>query len=140
MCVGWPNGHVMPQHSVKSVTPPFFGTKKSSLASVHRHGRDARTDCFRRRDVCIIGGGASGASAAVFARDRNLTVALFESDSLLGGHCDTVKVTPPAPGYPDWIELGVQIVPDTALANAALDGAGQGRWSVRQVYCCASCC
>lgn len=57
------------------------------------------------RDVCIIGGGGSGAHAAVLLKDRNKTVAIVERNYRLGGHAETyidpVSQTP--------VDLGVTI-------------------------------
>ncbi|KAL2217321.1 flavin-containing superfamily amine oxidase-like protein [Thermoascus aurantiacus ATCC 26904] len=41
------------------------------------------------RDVCIIGGGASGTYAAVRLRDAGKTVAVVEKEAVLGGHTNT---------------------------------------------------
>ena len=57
------------------------------------------------RDVCIIGGGGSGAHAAVLLMDRNKTVAIVGRNDRLGGHAETyidpVSQTP--------VDLGVAI-------------------------------
>lgn len=41
------------------------------------------------RDVCVIGGGSSGTYAAIGLRDRGKSVAVVESQSVLGGHTNT---------------------------------------------------
>lgn len=43
------------------------------------------------RDVCIVGGGSSGAHAAVKLLDRNKTVAVVERNDRLGGHAETYR-------------------------------------------------
>lgn len=81
------------------------------------------------RDVCVVGGGAAGMATAVFAKDKGLSVAVFESSPRVGGQCNTVYFTPPAPGYPAWIDIGVQIFADTRYANEL----GLGPWSIDSV-------
>ncbi|QHN71019.1 hypothetical protein [Mollivirus kamchatka] len=81
------------------------------------------------RDVCVLGGGASGMAAAVFAKDANLSVVVIDSASDVGGQCNTLTFVPPAPGYPAWIDVGVQFFADTEAANAA----GLGPWSIDSV-------
>ena len=41
------------------------------------------------RDVCVIGGGASGTYSAIRLQQMNQTVALIEKESRLGGHVNT---------------------------------------------------
>ncbi|GJC83373.1 beta-cyclopiazonate dehydrogenase [Colletotrichum liriopes] len=57
-----------------------------------------------QRDVLIVGGGATGAYAAVRLRDQNKTVAVVERADKLGGHVNTFR--DPATGAP--IDYGVQ--------------------------------
>lgn len=57
------------------------------------------------RDVCIIGGGASGVHAAVSLSDLNKTVVLVERNNYLGGHAYTY--IDPATQIP--IDIGVVI-------------------------------
>ncbi|WYZ42362.1 hypothetical protein EsH8_VI_000061 [Colletotrichum jinshuiense] len=57
-----------------------------------------------QRDVLIVGGGATGAYAAVRLRDQNKTVAVVERSDKLGGHVNTFR--DPATGAP--IDYGVQ--------------------------------
>ncbi|PYH92087.1 amine oxidase [Aspergillus ellipticus CBS 707.79] len=42
-----------------------------------------------RRDVCIIGGGASGVYTAIRLRQRNYSVVVIEKEGRLGGHTET---------------------------------------------------
>lgn len=81
------------------------------------------------RDVCILGSGASGMSAAVFLKDKGYDVLVLESADVIGGHCNTRFFTPPAPGLPNWIELGVQIFGNTTFANES----GYGQWTLDSV-------
>jgi len=80
----------------------------------------------RVHDVCVLGAGASGMSAAVFLKDKNYDVLVLEKEARIGGHCDTDYFTPPAPGKPGYIDLGVQIFTDTAFDNAS----GFGVWNL----------
>lgn len=57
------------------------------------------------RDVCIIGGGASGVHAAVSLVDLNKTVVVVECNDRLGGHTHTY--TDPKTGLP--IDIGVVV-------------------------------
>jgi hypothetical protein len=68
------------------------------------------------RDVCIIGGGAAGSSAAVFLRDRNYSVIVVEKESNLGGHCDTVPLPQGPPPF-NWVDIGVSFWPNTSKLN-----------------------
>lgn len=77
-------------------------------------------------DQCILGAGASGMSAAVFLKDKGYDVLVLESANDIGGHCDTRYFTPPAPGLPNWIELGVDVYGNTSKANAS----GYGQWTL----------
>ncbi|KAF2654666.1 FAD/NAD(P)-binding domain-containing protein [Lophiostoma macrostomum CBS 122681] len=56
------------------------------------------------RDVVIVGGGASGAHAAVWLRDHGKTIALIEKQNTLGGHTAVYK--DPLTGHP--LNIGVQ--------------------------------
>ena len=71
-----------------------------------------------RVNMAFIGGGAAGANGAVFGKDLGYSVAVFERMSTLGGHCDTIKITPPQPGLPDWIDIGVIVYGNTSWARA----------------------
>lgn len=44
-----------------------------------------------KKDVCIVGGGASGMYASVWLNDRNYSLVLLESQDRVGGHCDTIS-------------------------------------------------
>ncbi|AGO85601.1 hypothetical protein psal_cds_1260 [Pandoravirus salinus] len=81
------------------------------------------------RDVCVLGGGAAGMSAAVFAKDRGQSVVVIESGDRVGGQCDTVDFAAPAPGMPSWIDIGVQFFANTTAANEA----GLGPWTIDSV-------
>lgn len=65
------------------------------------------------RDVCVLGGGPSGLSAAVFAKDRGLDVLVLEREGEYGGNCNTETFTPPLAGAPNWIDIGTAAFPDT---------------------------
>eukprot|EP00611_Tribonema_gayanum_P003538 TRINITY_DN12791_c0_g1_i1.p1 TRINITY_DN12791_c0_g1~~TRINITY_DN12791_c0_g1_i1.p1 ORF type:complete len:495 (+),score=142.26 TRINITY_DN12791_c0_g1_i1:3168-4652(+) len=62
-------------------------------------------------DVAVIGGGAAGANAAVFLKDKGLEVCLFEAQKTLGGHCSTVRFTPPAgvSNPQNFVDIGVVV-------------------------------
>jgi hypothetical protein len=81
------------------------------------------------KDICVLGGGASGMAAAVFAKDANMSVIVIDTASTVGGQCNTLDFVPPAPGYPSWIDVGVQFFADTRAANAS----GLGPWSIDSV-------
>ena len=57
------------------------------------------------RDVCVIGGGASGTYSAIRLRQMGKSVALLEKDHVLGGHVDTYF--DPTSGKP--IDYGVKV-------------------------------
>lgn len=82
-----------------------------------------------RRDVCVLGAGAAGMSAAVFLKDRGYSVLVLDSAPRVGGQCETLRFAPPAPGLPDWIDVGVQFFANTSAANAA----GLGPWRLDSV-------
>jgi hypothetical protein len=85
-------------------------------------------------DYCVVGGGAGGISAAVYAYDKGYSVLVLERQSIIGGHCDTRPATPPgppSPTQPDWVDVGVQIFPDTFFMNVALNKTkNTGGWAV----------
>jgi hypothetical protein len=85
-----------------------------------------------KTDYCVLGGGASGMSAAVMAKDKGHKVLVIEKRDL-GGHCDTR----PAPGgppvshkTPNWIEIGVQVIPDTKYANQKFGYNAKNGWTI----------
>lgn len=80
-------------------------------------------DSSTKKDVCIIGGGASGAMSAVFLKDRGYNVVVFEKWKNLGGHCDSVSTPGKGAGY---IEAGVQVFSDTLRATQN----GRGTFSI----------
>ncbi|KAH9903520.1 FAD dependent oxidoreductase [Xylariomycetidae sp. FL2044] len=75
----------------------------ASLFTAFGIAKCVRSDTIER-DVVIVGGGASGAHAAVRLKDQNYTVAVVEKNSLLGGH--TKAYTDPATGKV--LNIGVQ--------------------------------
>lgn len=78
------------------------------------------------RDVCIQGSSASGMSAAVFLKDKGYDVLVIEKEPEIGGHCNTYFFTPPAPGLPNWIDIGVQVYDNTTYLNEI----GFGQWNL----------
>jgi len=77
-------------------------------------------------DVVVIGGGAGGANAAVFAKDKGYQkVCIIESRPDLGGHCDTQALDPATvpdscpyiPLFngrcPNWADVGVVVFQNT---------------------------
>ena len=76
------------------------------------------------RDVCIVGGGSSGMSMAVLTKDIGYDPIVFERQSTIGGHCDTINFTPPPGKTDNWIDIGVQAFINTTLLNVL----GYGNW------------
>ena len=65
-----------------------------ALASAERDDNDGNRgggNKNRKRDVCIVGGGASGLASAVFLKDRGYDVLVLEVASNVGGHCNTYR-------------------------------------------------
>eukprot|EP01091_Cochliopodium_minus_P007053 TRINITY_DN16992_c1_g1_i1.p1 TRINITY_DN16992_c1_g1~~TRINITY_DN16992_c1_g1_i1.p1 ORF type:complete len:488 (-),score=107.92 TRINITY_DN16992_c1_g1_i1:27-1490(-) len=75
-------------------------------------------------DVCILGAGASGMSAATFLDDRGYDVLILEKEDRFGGHCHTERFHSHEPI--DWLDWGVQIFPDSGYDN----NTGIGSWSL----------
>ena len=65
------------------------------------------------RDVCIIGGGATGTYAAMRLRDMGKTVAVVEREAALGGHTRSYKV----PGTNTSVDFGVQGYSDIEIVR-----------------------
>lgn len=51
---------------------------------------DFKPEDIVSRDVCILGGGATGTFAAVQLREQGHSVALVEKKNILGGHAETI--------------------------------------------------
>lgn len=79
-------------------------------------------------DVCVIGGGGSGAASAVFLKDLGYNVKVIEKTSALGGHCNTIDFTAPN-GQSLWLDIGVQFYVNTTNANLN----GFGTWALDTV-------
>ncbi|PLB48434.1 FAD/NAD(P)-binding domain-containing protein [Aspergillus steynii IBT 23096] len=78
------------------------------------------------KDVVIVGGGASGAYAAVRIRDDfGKSIALVEKESILGGHVDSY--VDPQTGTP--YDYGVKTFLDTGNATGFFDRFGIARGS-----------
>lgn len=65
-------------------------------------------------------------AAAVFLKDNNYSVLVFEKETNIGGHCNTYYFTPPKEGDVNFVDLGVQEFQDTDFDNAA----GLGTWTL----------
>ncbi len=65
------------------------------------------------RDVCVIGGGASGTYSAVRLRDAGRSVVVVDRKPYLGGHTETYR--DPATGTT--AELGVMIFHDVPVVT-----------------------
>lgn len=78
------------------------------------------------RDVCILGAGAGGMSAAVFLKDRGYSVIVLEQADSTGGQSDTLRFTPPAGQTDSFVDPGVQQFPNTTDANLK----GRGPWTL----------
>ena len=125
--------------------------KAQTAGRSRRDGGDNENQFYR--DVCVLGGGASGAYFAALMKDKGKSVVVIDSDFELGGSCETyyfpapspspspspttaannghhhTTAPPPTPAPLAWVESGVQIFPDTAAAKAA----GVGNWTVDTV-------
>ncbi|RYP67272.1 hypothetical protein DL771_007361 [Monosporascus sp. 5C6A] len=87
------------------------------LAAISIYGGCVSTDATRRiitRDVVIIGGGASGAHAALRLKDMGQSVVLVEKEAILGGAVATY--TTPSAGTP--VDYGVFSFVDYGDASA----------------------
>jgi hypothetical protein len=81
----------------------FAITVSTALATIDERNFPASN--IITKDVAIIGGGAAGAYAGVRLReDHNISIALIELESELGGHVDTYTI----PDSGETIEYGVQ--------------------------------
>ena len=60
-------------------------------------------------DVCVVGGGSSGTYLGYQAAKMNYSVAIFEPNGYLGGHCEDYTVQN-APGQQPPINIGVQFL------------------------------
>lgn len=69
------------------------------------------------RDVCIIGGGASGTYAAIGLKDMNKSVAVVEAQSHLGGHTNTYT----SPTTSKKVDYGVTIFANTSIVSSYFD-------------------
>ncbi|AJF96839.1 thioredoxin reductase [Pandoravirus inopinatum] len=130
-----PQGNNIPFMSRKNgttATATLLGTAVTILLML-AVSADAASSPFRlatgHRDVCVLGGGAAGMAAAVFAKDRGHSVVVIESADRVGGQCDTIDFAAPAPGMPSWIDIGVQFFANTTAANEV----GLGPWTIDSV-------
>ena len=73
------------------------------------------------RDVCVIGGGASGTYTAVAVKDAGRSVVVLESKQRLGGHTETY--VDPATGIPT--DIGVVVFHNTAGGDRLLRAPGR---------------
>ncbi|KAJ5672702.1 FAD/NAD(P)-binding domain-containing protein [Penicillium longicatenatum] len=69
------------------------------------------------RDVAIIGGGASGAFAAVKLRDQGKSIVLIEKEAILGGHTNTYQ----DPDTKQTVDYGVQVYHNQQLVKDFFD-------------------
>lgn len=107
----------------------WAGKECSKLSPRQWKGRSDRSNwgngVFRGvKDQCIVGAGAAGMSMAAFLKDEGQDVVVIEKEPDVGGYCDTVYFTPPAPGLPNFLDIGVGIFPNSTSANAS----GYGSW------------
>ena len=71
------------------------------------------------KDVCIVGGGASGMYAAVWLHDHNYSTVVLESQEHVGGHCDTISnPIPPFHSSSSILDIGVLFWLDTQKLNS----------------------
>ena len=69
------------------------------------------------RDVCIIGGGASGMYALNWLSKNSFDCALIERKNRIGGHAETYR----KPGVQGHLDMGVRIYPNESLIKDMLD-------------------
>lgn len=81
------------------------------------------------RDVCVLGGGASGMATAVFLKDRGYNPIVLEAQSRVGGHCNTLRTPGRGVGY---VDSGVLFLINSTYANAT-EGRGKGRWALGSI-------
>lgn len=79
-------------------------------------GSEQKTE-YITRDVCIIGGGASGTYAAVRLQDEGQSVVVVEKEEQLGGH--TITYTDPATNQT--VDYGVVVFHDIDLVKDYFD-------------------
>lgn len=85
------------------------------------------SDHHTHKDVCILGAGASGMSAAAFLKQNGYSVVVLENSDVIGGHCNTYRFKYNGQDY--WVDPGVQYFPNTTSANEA----GYGPWTINSV-------
>lgn len=84
----------------------------------------------REKNIAVIGGGAAGLRAAIFARERGHQVTLFERQSTLGGQLRAAGTAPfkwPVRDYREYLirqvyRQGVRVLLNTRPDPSALDG------------------
>lgn len=94
--------------SAAVVSPP--------LAAIN--DKDFAPDDIITRDVCVLGGGATGAYAAVRLKDKAQSVVVVERNDILGGHTETLYVGD------DYVDFGVEGVFNTELSRDFFDRLG----------------
>jgi hypothetical protein len=94
-------------------------TAQGNDNSGNGNGNDNNGNGVIHRDICVVGGGASGMATAAFAKDNGYSVVVLEKKDYVGGHCKTTLFTPQTPGGANYVDLGVQLFPDTRIARLA---------------------
>ncbi|PGH23599.1 hypothetical protein AJ80_02380 [Polytolypa hystricis UAMH7299] len=89
--------------------PAVLGLNQSHLFDVKQY---KNVDIIKR-DVAIIGGGATGTYAAIGLHDMNKTVVVVERDSAMGGHTRSYKI----PGTNSALDFGVRAYNDLEVAR-----------------------
>jgi hypothetical protein len=92
----------------------FISYSMAGLATSLRPWKAVADRCpVIKRDVCILGGGSSGAFTAVRLRDAGKSVVVLERKERLGGHCETYR--DPATGQS--IDYGVVVFHDLPVVR-----------------------
>ncbi len=66
-----------------------FATSSQALSAQHFDEKHFSPSNIIRKDVLVIGGGASGTYGAIKLLDSNKTVVVVEKEAVLGGHTNT---------------------------------------------------
>ena len=102
---------------------PFFLRRIRQAAGIGRIDPDwepgPRDQLFLNADVCVVGGGPAGMSAAVAAADYGLRVVLLEARPWLGGFYDW-RIREVEPGFPLYKRAGALVAQVAETPNVRI--------------------